>query len=91
MCNELASNVLFQLCEEIKPAVHGGRYVTSEEFAALVQRLNTAMALAEEIEEEKRILERQQRLAGGRKIGLALVGSNVVAFPNQGGPGGRQC
>lgn len=80
-CGELASDYLFQLCSEIKPAVHGGRFVSGEEFSSLIQRLNTAIALAEEIEEEKRLLERQQRLAGGRQQGLAIVGRNVVPFP----------
>ena len=80
-CGALPSEYLFQLCEEIKPAVHGGRFVSGEEFSAFVRRLNTARALAEEIEEEKRILERQQRLNGGRKFSLALVGNNVVPFP----------
>ena len=87
-CNELASGYLFQLCQEIKPAVHGGRFVSGEEFSSFVQRLNTAIALAEETEEEKRILERQQRVAGGRQMGLAIVGPNVVRFPSS-QPGGQ--
>ena len=87
-CAGLASDYLFQLCEEIKPAVHGGRFVSGEEFSALVRRLNTAMALAEEIEEEKRLLERRSRLTCGRPVGLAIVGPNVVPFPG-GQPGGR--
>jgi hypothetical protein len=87
-CGELPSEYLFQLCEEIKPAVHGGRFVSGEEFSAFVRRLNTARALAEEIEEEKRILERHNRVAAGRKIGLAIVGPNVVPFPGI-QPGGR--
>ena len=81
MCNELPSDYLFALCEEMKPAVHGGRYVSGEEFSSLIRRLNTAIALAEEIEEEKRLLERRDRVMCGRTIGLAIVGSNVVAFP----------
>jgi len=82
MCGELLSDHLFALCEEIKPAVHGGKYVTGEEFSALLKRLNTAMALAEDIEEEKRLLERRTLLSSGRPLALAIVGPNVVPFPS---------
>ena len=85
---QLPSEFLFEICEDLKPAVHGGRYISSEDVTSLVERLNTAIALAVEVEEEKRILERQQRLLGGRQVGLALVGSNVVAFPSHAPPGG---
>lgn len=78
MCSELPSDYLFSLCEEMKPAVHGGRYVTGDEFADFVQRLKTAIALAKDVEEDKRNLERQQRLQSGRQIGL--VGDNIVPF-----------
>ena len=87
-CSERASNYLFQLCEEMKPAVHGGRFVSGEEFSSLIRRLKTAIALAEEVEEEKHLLERQSRLVASRGFTLAVIGPNVVPFPTH-PPGGR--
>jgi len=86
----LPSNCLVEIRDELKPCVHGGRFFTSEEVGNLIGRLNTAISLAEEIEEEKASLERRERLFTGHQRGPALVGPNVVAFP--GGPpttGGR--
>ncbi|RFB91791.1 hypothetical protein B5K08_15970 [Rhizobium leguminosarum bv. trifolii] len=87
-CSELPSAYLVEIREELKPHVHGGRFFTSEDVGNLVRRLNTAITLAEEVEEEKRDLERRERLSGGRQRGLAVVGPNVVAFPGHAPTGG---
>ncbi len=88
MCGQLPSDYLFSLCEEMKPAVHGGRFVSGEEFSDLIRRMNTAIALVEEFEEEKRLLEQRVRFCDVRKP--ALVGPNVVPFPKGRPPLGRQ-
>ncbi|QIO60667.1 hypothetical protein [Rhizobium leguminosarum] len=88
-CSDLVSEYLVEIREELKPHVHGGKFFTSEDVGNLVRRINTAISLAEEIEEEKRSLERRDRLSGGRQHGLAVVGANVVAFPGHPGGGGR--
>ncbi|XKM42003.1 hypothetical protein A4U53_016195 [Rhizobium ruizarguesonis] len=87
-CSELVSGCLVDIREELKQHVHGGKFFTSEDVGNLVRRLNTVISLAEEIEEEKRMLERRERLSGGRQHGLALVGANVVAFPAHAPAGG---
>jgi hypothetical protein len=79
MCDQPVSEYLFALVEEMKPAVHGGRFVSGEEFSALVRRLSTAIALAENIEEDKRFLERRIRIVG-QLPKLVVVGTNVVPF-----------
>lgn len=85
----LASTCLVEIREELKPCVHGGRFFTSEDVGNLVRRLNTAISLVEEIEEEKASLERRERLSTGHQRGPALVGPNVVAFPGGSPSGGR--
>lgn len=87
-CEQLASTCLVEIREELKPCVHGGRFFTSEDVGNLVRRLNTAISLTQDIEEEKASLERRERLLAGHNR-PALVGPNVVAFT--GGPtsGGR--
>ncbi|ARQ59213.1 hypothetical protein EFR00_25050 [Rhizobium sophoriradicis] len=87
-CSELTSSCLIAIREELKPHVHGGKFFTSEDVGNLVRRLNTAIALAEEVEEEKRDLERRERLTGGRQRCLAVVGPNVVVFPGHAPSGG---
>ncbi|MGO4196568.1 hypothetical protein AB4Z13_14490 [Rhizobium sp. YAF28] len=85
----LASTCLIEIREELKPCLHGGRFFTSEDVGNLIRRLNTAISLAEEIEEEKASLERRERLFTGHSR-PALVGPNVVAFPGSPTtPGGR--
>lgn len=84
----LPSNYLVEIREELKPCVHGGRFFASEDVGNLIRRLNTAIALTEEIEEEKASLERRERLFAGRQRGPAIVGPNVVAFPNNQPPSG---
>ena len=87
-CSELTSECLVAIREELKPHVHGGKFFTSEDVGNLVRRLNTAIALAEEVEEEKSMLQRRERLAGGRQLGPAIVGPNVVAFRGNAPTGG---
>ncbi|MBB3462006.1 hypothetical protein [Rhizobium sp. BK377] len=82
----LPSTCLVEIRDELKPCVHGGRFFTSEDVGNLIRRLNTAISLAQEIEEEKLSLERRERLFTGRQP--ALVGPNVVAFPNNQPPNG---
>lgn len=89
MYDQLVSEYLFALAEEVKPAVHGGRFVSGDEFSALVRRLNTAIALAENIEDEKRFLERRIRIVG-QLPKLVVVAPNVVPFPKAPPPTGRQ-
>lgn len=84
----LPSTCLVEIRDELKPCVHGGRFFTSEDVGNLIRRLNTAISLAEEIEEEKLSLERRERLFTGRQRGPAIVGPNVVAFPNNQPPSG---
>ncbi|WP_337267087.1 hypothetical protein [Oryzifoliimicrobium ureilyticus] len=77
MC-ELASDYLYRLCQQVKQNVHGGAFVSGEEFSVLVRRLNTAVALVAEVEEENRILRRQ--VEGNKKPQLMVFGGNVVPF-----------
>ncbi|MGM5088029.1 hypothetical protein ACD589_15195 [Rhizobium sp. 814_E9_N1_1] len=84
----LPSACLVEIRDELKPHVHGGKFFTSEDVGNLIRSLNTAIALAEEVEEEKRDLERRERLTGDRQRCLAVVGPNVVAFPGQAPTGG---
>ncbi|SIR41356.1 hypothetical protein SAMN05880590_12713 [Rhizobium sp. RU35A] len=43
--------------DRIKPAIHGGLRLSSEDTAALVRQLNTTIELVRETEDEKRIIE----------------------------------
>jgi hypothetical protein len=48
---------LTQIRDRIKPAIHGGLRLSSEDTAALVRKLNTTIELVRETEDEKRIIE----------------------------------
>ena len=48
---------LTQIRDTIKPAVHGGLRLSSDDTAALVRRLNTTIELVRESEDERRIIQ----------------------------------
>jgi hypothetical protein len=48
---------LTDIRDRIKPAVHGGLRLSSEDTAALVSRLNTTIELVRDSEDEKRIIQ----------------------------------
>lgn len=81
-CNALPSERLVIIRENLKNYVHGGKFFTSDEITALIRRVNTIVALAEEVEEENRLLDRALQAIGRRSVGPVLVGDNVVAFPS---------
>ncbi|OJF91726.1 hypothetical protein AX761_21995 [Rhizobium sp. 58] len=81
-CTALPSEHITVIRDRLKDFVHGGKFFTSDELTALIRRMNTVAALAEEIEEENRLLGRQLRVSGAlQRSGPAIVGPNVVAFP----------
>ena len=71
---------LTKIRDRIKPAIHGGLRLTSDETIILVRQLNTAIELVRETEDERRILE------------LALharkVGTPNLKLVSTGGPSG---
>ena len=80
-CNALPSEHLVTIRERLKDYVHGGKFFTSDEVVSLIRRVNTIVALAEEVEEENRLLGRALQASGRHGVGPVLVGGNVVAFP----------
>lgn len=84
-CNALPSEHLVIIRDRLKDFIHGGKFFTSDEIIALIRRVNTVAALAEEVEEENRLLGRELQAGGRRRTGPVLVGGNVVAFPGVGG------
>jgi hypothetical protein len=80
-CNALPSEHLVTIRERLKDYVHGGKFFTSDEVTALIRRVNSIVALAEEVEEENRLLGRALQASGRHHVGPILVGGNVLAFP----------
>ena len=76
----LASHHAAALRDRLKDFVHGGKFLSSEDVMSLIKRMNTIASLAEETEEENRILARQLAIAQRNTL-PAVVGGNVVAFP----------
>ncbi|MEA3533695.1 hypothetical protein [Rhizobium sp. CC-YZS058] len=76
----LASHHSAVIRDRLKDFVHGGKFFSSEDILALIKRMNTVVSLAEETEEENRILARQLAIAMQNRL-PAVVGGNVVAFP----------
>lgn len=62
-CNLSPSEHLISTRDRLKPFVHGGKYFSSGEISALVRRLNTSIALAEELEAEIRLMAKTESLA----------------------------
>jgi hypothetical protein len=66
--------------DRIKPAIHGGLRLSSEETAALVRQLNTTIELVRETEDEKRIIQLALNARHAGKPCLRLV-ETVTAKP----------
>lgn len=60
-CNSLPSALVGRLRDRLKPHVHGGIMLDSEQVVALIGNLNTIEALAKETEEELEIADRGYR------------------------------
>ncbi len=67
-CGILPSEQLIAIRDRLKPFVHGGKHFSSEEIGALVRRINTVVALTEEIEEENRAPSRGMITPQGRSM-----------------------
>ncbi len=70
---ERASDHLAAIRDRIKPCIHGGLRLTSEDTASFVRRLNTVLELVRETEAENRMLEAAMHARAAGKPCLRLV------------------
>lgn len=64
---------LVEIRDRIKPAVHGGLRLSSEETVVLVAKLNTAIELVRETEDERRVLDLALKARKAGKPRLKLI------------------
>lgn len=76
----LPSDHLIAIRDHMKTFVHGGGSFTGEDMSQFVRRLNTIVSLAENVEEENRLLARQLKIANHNRKPVVISG-NVVPFP----------
>jgi hypothetical protein len=80
-CVALPSAKLAEIRNKLKKHLHDGVWLSPDDVHGLITDLNSAHALAIEIEDEKQILERQQRLGTPIAVHVPPQPRNVVAFP----------
>ena len=82
-CQPLASDLIANIRDQLKPAIHGGAFLSSDDVYALIQNLNTVHAVAIELEDDIGILQRKARLADRQAAPIAIpaLGQNIVRFP----------
>ena len=86
--DRLLSDHLVELRRTVATVLQQGRTVRLGEVKLVTEKLNTAVALAQEVEEENRILEHRLKAQGdvvrNRKAAADItdvaIGANVTAF-----------
>lgn len=81
-CAPRTSDMIARIRDRLKPHIHGGVWLSSEDVYGLVRSLNTAHAVAIESEDDLSILQREARLRPGpRQVEITALGPNVVRIP----------
>ncbi|TCP88948.1 hypothetical protein C8J31_102117 [Rhizobium sp. PP-CC-2G-626] len=75
-----ASDHAIAIRDRLKEFVHGGKFFSSDDVVGLIRSMNTVVRLAEEAEDENRLLSRQAAIAN-HNARPTIVGGNVIAFP----------